>query len=90
MFDPIITFFETIFLSIGRFFGRIWSAIAWPFMASTSWLRGRHWMIKGPAILIPLVIVGLYVNFTWQTQNWVNFNPNFIDQYKYKDRKSVV
>ena len=86
MFDPIITFFETIFLSIGRIFGRLGAAIVWPFKIATSGLRGRHWMIKGPVILVPLVIVGLYVNFTWQTQNWVNFNPNFIDQFKYNTR----
>jgi hypothetical protein len=86
MLDPIITFFETIFLSISRFFGRIGATIAWPFVESIAWFRGRHWMIKGPVALVVLAIVALYVNFIWQTQNWANFNPSFIEQYKYNTR----
>lgn len=87
MLDSIITFFETIFLALGRFFGRILAAIAWPFEVLANWFRKRHWIVQGPIALILILLVGLYGYFIWQTQVWTNFNPNFVDQYKFVDRK---
>lgn len=87
MFDPIITFFETIFLALGRFFSRIVSAIAWPFLRAASWFRGRHWKVQAPIALIVILVIGLYGNFIWQTQVWTNFNPNFIESYNYPARQ---
>jgi hypothetical protein len=86
MLDPIITFFETIFNALGRFFSRIIAAIVWPFRRVTNWMRGRHWMVQLPVAIFVVGLVGLYGYFIWQTQSWRGFNPNFVDQFKYASR----
>lgn len=88
MLDPIITFFETIFLGLGRFFGRIAAAIAWPFLRIANWFRNRHWMIQAPVALALALLIGLYGYFVWQTQVWTNFNPSYVDAYKYNVREA--
>lgn len=87
MFDSIITFFETIFIAIGRFFGRIVAAIVWPFMKLANWFGNRHWMVKGPVALILVGLAALYGYFIWQTQVWTGFDPNFIDKYQLAARE---
>ena len=87
MLDPIITFFETIFLAIGRVLGRGAATIAWPFMVAGNWLRRSHWMIQAPVIALLLLLVGLYGYFIWNTQVWTNFNPSFIEARNYAARQ---
>ncbi len=88
MLDSVITFFETIFLSLGRVFGRIAAAIAWPFLRIANWFRNRHWMVQLPVGLALLLLLGLYGNFIWQTQVWSNFNTSFVDAHKYSTREA--
>ena len=90
MLDPIITFFETIFLALGRVFGRIASALAWPFLRIANWFRNWHWMIQAPIAAALLLLIGLYGYFVWQTQVWTNFNPSFVEASKYPTREAAA
>ncbi|MDI7860826.1 DUF2333 family protein [Rhizobiaceae bacterium n13] len=86
MLDPIIAFFKSVLGAIGRGIGVIFAGIFWPFRAAHGWYRQRSWIIKGPILLILVALVGLYGYFVWQTQVWTNFDPNFVDRYKFAER----
>jgi len=90
MLDPIIMFFERVFLSIGRGFGMLVAWCAWPFLVIGSWYKNRSWIVKGPLGLIFLALIGLYGYFIWNTQVWTNFDPNFVDRYKYLERNRAA
>ena len=88
MLDPIIMFFERLFLSIGRGFGRLVAWILWPFLTIAYWYRQRGWVIKLPIGLAVIGLVLFYGHFIWMTQAWTNFDPKFVDAYKYTERGS--
>lgn len=87
MLDRIITFFESIYLAVGRFLARVASAILWPFRVMASWFRNRHWLIKGPVALVLAGLFALYGYFAWQTQVWTNFNPSAVDAQHFAQRQ---
>ncbi|MCO6185385.1 DUF2333 family protein [Rhizobium sp. L1K21] len=86
MLDPIIMFFEGMFLRIGRAFGIFISWLAWPFVAITRWFRGRHWVIKGPIALVLIGLALLYGYFIVQAESWTNFNAAYPDKYEFSKR----
>jgi hypothetical protein len=90
MLDPIITFFERVFNAIGRGFGTVIAWIMWPFLKAAFWYRQRSWIIKGPIGLFLLFLVAFYGYFIWQTQVWTNFNPSYVDAYKFADRNRAA
>lgn len=86
MLDPIVAFFKRVFHAIGRGFGLVLGWLLWPFRAASGWYAGRHWLVKGPVGLVLLGLVALYGYFVWNTQVWTNFDPNFVDRYKFSER----
>jgi hypothetical protein len=78
MLDPIIHFFTRIFEAIGRGIGWVFAILLWPFMAAGRWYAGRGWILRAVLGLIILGWLGMYAYFTWQTQRWVNFNPDYV------------
>lgn len=87
MLDPIIAFFQRVFSAIGRGVGLVVAWLLWPFMAAHGWYADRSWIIKGPIILILLILVAAYGQFIWRTQNWNGFDPEFAQAYKLNERK---
>ncbi len=86
MLDPIIMFFEGLFLRIGRAFGILASSIAWPFVTLTRWYRRRNWIIKGPIALVLLGLIALYGYFVVQAESWTNFDTAYPDKYEFSKR----
>lgn len=86
MLDPIVSFITRIFQAIGRAIGLVVSWIVWPFAAASRWYARRGWLIKGPLGLVILGVVGLYGYFVWTTQNWANFNPDYVQSYNLSSR----
>ncbi|MDR7144258.1 DUF2333 family protein [Rhizobium sp. BE258] len=87
MLDRITGFFRSIGSAIGRWFGVLAAGILWPFMAAHGWYQRRSWMIRLPVIAVVALFAVLYGYFFWQTQVWSGFNPNFVDQYRFSERK---
>lgn len=87
MLDPIIAFFQRVFSAIGRGVGLVVAWLLWPFMAAHGWYADRSWIIKGPIILILLVLMAAYGQFIWRTQAWHGFDPEFAQAYKFNERK---
>lgn len=81
MLDPIVNFFSRVFQAIGRGIGLLIAWICWPFLAVGRWVGQRSWIVKGPVALFVLVMIGLYGYFFWVTQNWANFNPDYVHAY---------
>ncbi len=90
MLDPIITFFERVFNAIGRGLGMVVAWIMWPFLKAAFWYRQRSWIIKGPIGLFLLGLMAFYGYFIWQTQVWTNFNPSYVDAYKFTERNRAA
>ncbi|CAN7410894.1 DUF2333 family protein [Neorhizobium sp. LjRoot104] len=86
MLDRITAFFQGIGQAVGRGIGLLIAWFVWPFMAAHGWYRQRHWMVKGPILAFLVLMFGLYGYFFWQTQVWTNFNPNFVDSYRWSER----
>lgn len=86
MLNPIIAFFERVFRAIGRGIGLLVAWLVWPFLAAHGWYAGKSWIIKAPIAAFLVLMIGLYGYFIWQTQVWTNFDPNFVDRYKFADR----
>lgn len=86
MLDRITAFFQTIGNAVGKGIGLLIAWLVWPFLAAHGWYRQRHWMVKGPILAFLVVLFGLYGYFFWQTQVWTNFNPNFVDNYRWSER----
>lgn len=78
MLDPIIDFFTGLFERVGRGFGRLIAALIWPFVAMSRWYTRRGWMVRGAVGLVILVWLAGYLYFLWQTQRWVNFDPDYV------------
>lgn len=86
MLDPIVNFFTRIFQWIGRGIGFVVGVILWPFMWAGRWYTQRGWILKAVVGAGLLVLIGLYAYFLYVTQVWTNFNPNYIDGYKFEAR----
>lgn len=87
MLDPIIQFVQGIFSAIGRGIGYVIAWILFPFLSASRWYASRGMIIKGVVGLILLLLVLVYGHFIWQTQVWSGFNPDFVNAYKFGDRK---
>lgn len=87
MLDPIFAFFRRVFAAIGRGLGLLSAWIVWPFLAAHGWYRRRNWMIKLPIAAFVALMFVLYVYFVWQTQVWSGFDANYVNAYKFSDRK---
>ena len=81
MFDPIGNFFTRVFQSIGRGIGFGVSVVLWPFMWARHWYANRGWILRSVVGAIVVLILGLYGYFIWNTQRWLNFNPDYVGAY---------
>ncbi len=86
MLDPIIMFFEGLFLRIGRAFGLFVGWLTWPFLKAASWYRGRSWIVRGPIGLALLALIVFYGVYFWRAEIWTNFNPDYPQQYELSSR----
>ncbi len=60
--------------------------LLWPLMAAHGWYRGRHLWVKAPIVAFLALLLVFYGYFFWQTQSWRNFDPNFVDSYRWTER----
>ncbi|RWX78680.1 DUF2333 family protein [Neorhizobium lilium] len=86
MLDRMTAFFQRMGQMAGRGVGLLIAWLVWPFMAAHGWYRGRHWMVKGPVLALLVLFAGLYGYFLWQTQVWKDFDPNYVDRYRWSER----
>jgi hypothetical protein len=87
MLDPIVNFFTRIFQWIGRGVGLVIGVILWPFLWAGRWYTQRGWILKAVLGVAIVGLLALYAYFFWTTQYWVNFNPNYVANYKFDTRK---
>ncbi|XUY26051.1 DUF2333 family protein [Agrobacterium sp. rho-8.1] len=87
MLDPIIAFFKRAFTAFGRGVSIVIAGLLWPFRAANGWYSDRALMVKAPIAAALVILVGLYGYFFWQTQVWTNFNPDYVANYKFGERK---
>ena len=87
MLDSIIAFFHRLFSAVGRGVGLVVAGLFWPFLAAHGWYSRRTWLVRGPVLLLLLLLIGLYGQFFWRTQVWYNFDPEFVQAYKFEERK---
>ena len=81
MFDPIVNFFTRVFQSIGRGIGFGVGVVLMPFMWARRWYANRGWILTTMVGAIGVLILGLYGYFIWNTQRWLNFNPDYVGAY---------
>lgn len=86
MLDPVVNFITWIFQMIGRGIGFVVGIILWPFMWAGRWYAQRGWILKTIVGAALVVLIGLYGYFIYVTQVWTNFNPNYVDNYKFENR----
>ena len=86
MLDPIVNFFTRVFQWIGRGIGFVIGIILWPFMWAGRWYTQRGWILKAVLGVAIVGLIGLYAYFFWTTQVWTNFNPDYVDAYKFESR----
>ncbi|MES5098813.1 DUF2333 family protein [Agrobacterium sp. BA1120] len=86
MLDPVIAFFKRIFAALGRGASLVIAWLLWPFRAAHGWYGNRNGVIKIPIAAALVFLVGLYGYFVWQTQVWTNFNPDYVNTYKFSER----
>lgn len=81
MLDPVIEWFGRLFASLGRGFGMVVAALAWPFVAAVRWFRGKGGALRAVVggLVALFVVANLY--FAWQTQVWRGFDPDYADAY---------
>ena len=79
MLDPVIA-------AIKRFFGLVFAAIVWPFLAVHGWYRDRGLIIKAVVGVAVLAFVAFYGQFMWNSQRWSNFDPDYVANYKFSER----
>jgi len=83
MLDPIVSFFTRLFQWIGRGVGFLIGLLLWPFMWVGSWYTRRGLILRAAVGLALLILIGLYGYFIWNTQRWTNFNPDYVETYKF-------
>lgn len=86
MRDQITGFFRSVSAAAGRAIRILTAWLIWPLMAARGWYRGRRLMVKGPIAAVLILLVAFYGYFIWQTQVWNNFDPNFVDTYRWNER----
>lgn len=86
MLDPVIAFFKRIFAALGRGASVVIAWLFWPFRAVSGWYGNRQGFIKVPIAAALVFLVALYGYFIWQTQVWTNFNPDYVNNYKFSER----
>lgn len=81
MLDPVIEWFGRLFASLGRGFGMVVAALAWPFVAAVRWFRGKGGALRAVVggLVALFIVANLY--FAWQTQVWRGFDPDYADAY---------
>ncbi len=81
MLDPIVNFFTRVFQAIGRGIGLAIGVVLWPFLWAGRWYTKRGWILKAALGAMLLGLIALYAYFFWNTQRWVNFNPDYAAAY---------
>ena len=77
---------DPVFAAIKRFFGLVFAAIVWPFLAVHGWYRDRGLIIKAVVGVAVLVFVAFYGLFIWNSQRWTNFDPDYVANSKFSER----
>lgn len=86
MLDPIVEFFTRVFQMIGRGVGLLVGWLLWPFLMVGRWYTRRGWILRIGVGVIILLWLGSYVYFFWNTERWVNFNPDYVAAYNFSGR----
>lgn len=86
MLDPILTFFRRILAAIARVLGLVFARIGWPVMAARGWYGRRNWTIRGAVLAVLAIVIGFYGYFFYQTQVWTDFDPDFVESYRFSER----
>ena len=81
MLDPIIEWFGRLFAALGRGFGMVVAALAWPFVAAARWYRRRGGVLRIAVAALVVLFLAANVYFMWQTQVWSGFDPDYADRY---------
>lgn len=84
MLDPVINFFTMIFHKIGQGIGWVIAGLLWPFVAFSTWVRSKGFVIKGVVSLILILIVASYAYLFYITQFWGGFEPNYAKNYAFE------
>ena len=80
-------FFTRLFQSIRRAFGFVMAIMLWPFRWATRWYANRGWILRAALGAMVVLVVGLYGYFFWNTQSWLNFNPDYVSAYDLSTQK---
>lgn len=81
MLDPIIAFFVRMFELIGRGIGTLIAWVLWPFIAFSTWLKGRGWFVKIPVFCVLLALVIGYGYLLFITQWWGPKPADYVAKY---------
>ena len=61
--------------------GFVMAIVLSPFRWATRWYANRGWILRAALGAIVALILGLYGYFFWNTQSWLNFNPDYVSAY---------
>ena len=89
MLDPIIDFVTRIFQLFGHGVGLVIAWLLWPFLTVRRWYRNQKWLIRGPLLIVFLGLVVSYSYFIFNTQVWSGFDPDYVEKYKFEERKAA-
>jgi hypothetical protein len=87
MLDPIILFIQNIFSAIGRGIGYVIAWILFPFMSAGRWYASRGFILKGVVGIVVVLLAAGYIHLIYNTQSWSGFDPDFVNKYKFNERK---
>ncbi|WP_162652718.1 DUF2333 family protein [Lentilitoribacter sp. Alg239-R112] len=85
MLDPVIEFFGKIFSAIKRGFLAVIAFILAPFVALIAWYKASGWILRIVIGFVVFFIFGGYGYFTYNTQVWHGFDPQYTDKYEFSE-----
>jgi hypothetical protein len=74
-------FFTRLFQLIRRAVGFVMGIVLWPFTWATRWYTNRGWILRAGLGAMVALALTLYGYFFWNTQSWLNFNPDYVSAY---------
>src|SRR5262245_25648239 len=75
------TFFTRFSQSIRRGVGFVMAIMLWPFRWANRWYANRGWILRAVLGAMVVLTLGLYGYCFWNTQSWLNFNPDYVSAY---------
>lgn len=87
MLDALKAACVGVWSALRRSVGLLYVAVSWPFRARHSEAGMRSLVFRAVVSLIVLVLIAVYGQFLWRTQDWYGFDPEFAKAYGFADRK---